>query len=313
MARTDVRHAAGGVAARPREAVAGPGGSAPASASGPIFRPVRKNGGLALFLQTVSGRAYPRLIGANREKSWMFFEVLMPMLALSAYVWIYRAMKAPEEYVGFVVLGGAMTAFWANVLWAMSSQLYWEKEQGNLQLYIMAPTSLMAILLGMAMGGMIATSLRAVVIILLGSWFFHVSYTVVSLPELLAIFLLTMTALYGLGMMFASIFLLLNREAWHLAALAQEPVYLFSGFFFPISSFNFWVATGASLIPVTLGMDAMRQLVFRSGATLGFVSVRIEMAILAVLCVVYLVSARKLLSHMERLAMKEGRITESRK
>jgi len=31
-----------------------------------------------------------------------------------------------------VVIGGAMTAFWMNVLWSMSTQLYWEKEQGNL-------------------------------------------------------------------------------------------------------------------------------------------------------------------------------------
>jgi hypothetical protein len=53
---------------------------------------------------------------------------------------------APEEYIGFVVMGGAMTAFWLNVLWSMSSQLYWEKEQGNLSLFIMAPNSLMAIL-----------------------------------------------------------------------------------------------------------------------------------------------------------------------
>ena len=42
--------------------------------------------------------------------------------------------RAPPEYVGFVVLGGAMTAFWLNVMWMMASQLYWEKSQGNLEL-----------------------------------------------------------------------------------------------------------------------------------------------------------------------------------
>ena len=53
-----------------------------------------------------------------------------------------------------MLLGGAMTAFWINVLWTMANQLFWEKETGNLALYIMAPNSLMAILLGMAIGGM---------------------------------------------------------------------------------------------------------------------------------------------------------------
>ncbi|MDE3090273.1 MAG: ABC transporter permease, partial [Chloroflexota bacterium] len=235
--------------------------------------PVKKNAGWRLFLQTVIGRAYPRVIGAQREKSWVFFDVVLPMLAVSAYVFVYRAMRAPEEYVGFVIVGGAMTAFWMNVLWMMSAQLYWEKENGNLALYIMAPNSMMAILLGMAVGGMFATSLRAAAVILLGSLLFQVHYAVVELPQLLAVFLLAMTALYGMGMMLASLFLLLGREAWHLSNLAQEPVFLLSGFYFPIKSFNFWIAAAASLIPLTLGLDAMRQLVFPSGATLGFLSV----------------------------------------
>jgi ABC-2 type transport system permease protein len=200
-----------------------------------------------------------------------------------------------------------------NIWWSMSSQLYWEKEMGNLGLYIMAPNSMMAILLGMALGGMVATTLRALVILVIGSWIFRVPYEVVSFGQLFAVFVLAMVALYGMGMMFASLFLLLSREAWHLSNLAQEPVYLFSGFYFPIKSFNFWIAAGASIIPLTLGMDAMRQLVFPSGATLGFLSVSVEIGILIILCVVFLLAAKLLLDKMERLAIREGRITESRR
>ncbi len=275
--------------------------------------PVRKNRGLLLFLQTVMGRAYPRLIGLQREKSWMFFDIVLPLLSVAAYVFVYRAIQAPEEYVGFVVMGGAMTAFWLNVLWSMSSQLYWEKEQGNLALYIMAPNSMMAILLGMALGGMASTALRALVIVTLGSLLFHVQYAVVSFGQLFAVFLLTMIALYGMGMLFASLFLLLSREAWHLSNLAQEPVYLFSGFYFPIKNFNFWIAAAASLIPLTLGMDAMRQLVFPNGTTFGFLSVGVEIGVLVALSVVFLAAAKVLLAYMERLAIREGRLTESRR
>ena len=274
---------------------------------------VEKNTGLKLFLQTVVARAYPRIIGQQREKSWMFFDIFLPMLAVSAYVFVYQAIGAPEEYVGFVVMGGAMTAFWMNVLWSMSSQLYWEKEMGNLSLYIMAPNSMMAILLGMALGGLVATTLRALAITVLGSWVFKIPYAVASFGQLFLVFTLTMVALYGMGMLFASLFLLLSREAWHLSNLAQEPVYLFSGFYFPIKSFNFWVAASASIIPLTLGLDAMRQLVFPSGAALGFLSVSVEMGILSILCVVFLTAAKLLLSYMEKLAIREGRLTESRR
>jgi len=269
--------------------------------------------GWKLFLKTIVARSYPRVIGMQREKSWLFFDVFLPMLAVSAYVYVYRAIGAPEEYVGFVVVGGAMTAFWMNVLWSMSSQLYWEKEQGNLALYIMAPNSMMAILLGMALGGLLATALRAIAIIILGSILFQVQYTVTSFTNLIVVFLLAMTALYGMGMMSASLFLLLSREAWHIANLAQEPVYLVTGFYFPIKAFNFWVALAASFIPLTLGLDAMRQLIFPSGATLGFLNVTVEITILLVLCVVFIAGAKFLLSYMEKLAVREGRLTESRR
>ncbi len=275
--------------------------------------PLNKVTGWRLFLKTVVARAYPRVIGQQREKSWMFWDIFLPMLAVSAYVFVYRAIGAPEDYVGFVVVGGAMTAFWMNVLWSMSSQLYWEKEQGNLALYIMAPNSMMAILLGMALGGLVATALRAIAIILLGALLFNVQFVVVSFLQLLAVFLLAMTALYGMGMMTASLFLLLSREAWHISNLAQEPIYLASGFYFPIKSFPFWVAAASSIIPLTLGLDAMRQLVFPTGAALGFLSVGSELGILFGLCVVFLFGARTLLAHMEKLAIREGRLTESRR
>jgi ABC-2 type transport system permease protein len=177
----------------------------------------------------------------------------------------------------------------------------------------MAPNSMMAILLGMALGGLVATALRAVVIVVIGSWLFGVDYEVSNYLQLFVVFLLAMIALYGMGMMSASMFLLLSREAWHISNLAQEPIYLLSGFFFPIKNLSFWVALSASLIPLTLGLDAMRQLVFPSGESLGFLTVQVEIAILIVLSVVFLIGARYLLAYMERLAIREGRLTESRR
>lgn len=273
---------------------------------------VPKATGWRRFLMTVIGRAYPRVVGAQRELSWVFFEVALPVLAIAAYGLVYRSLNAPPEYLGFVVVGGAMTAFWANVLWGMSSQLYWEKETGNLALYIAAPTSLMAILLGMALGGMIGSLARAVFILLAGTLMFQIPWSGAHLPEVALVFLLTMTALYGLGMMTSSIFLLLNREAWQLAEAVQEPVTLLSGFYFPISSLPTAMAAGASLIPVTLGLDALRQLLFPTARPFGFLAVPVEIAVLAVLATIYVIVARVLLGYMERLAAREGRLTESR-
>jgi ABC-2 type transport system permease protein len=273
----------------------------------------KKNTGWKLFWQSVLARSYPRIIGQQRELSWMFFDVFMPLGSVIAYVLVYKALKAPQEYIGFVVIGGAMTAFWMNVLWSMSSQLYWEKEQGNLSLYIIAPNSMMSILLGMALGGMVATLLRALVIILLGSWMFGVQYVVVNPFELFAVFVLAMVALYGMGMMFASAFLLFGREAWAISDMIQEPVNLVTGFYFPVRSLPFWIAAAASAIPMTLGLDAMRQLAFPNGFQMGFLSTRVEILILVGLSVFFLVGAKLLLDYTEKLAIREGRLTEARR
>jgi ABC-2 type transport system permease protein len=273
----------------------------------------RKNTGWKLFWQSVIARSYPRVIGQQRDVSWMLFEVVMPMIAVVGYVLVYKALQAPTEYIGFVVIGGAMTAFWMNVLWSMSTQLYWEKEQGNLSLYIIAPNSMMSILLGMALGGIIATILRAVVIILLGSWLFGVEYVVVNPYELFAVFTLSMVALYGMGMMFASAFLLFGREAWAISEMIQEPVNLVTGLYFPVKSLPFWIAAVASAIPLTLGLDAMRQLVFPSGFKIGFLTTKVEILILVGLSVIFLVGAKLLLAYTEKLAIREGRLTEARR
>lgn len=265
-----------------------------------------------LFARTVMARAYPRVIMLVREKWWVLFDIVLPLLGVSAYVLMYRANGAPAELVGFAIVGGAMSAYWMNVLWAMSNQLFWERETGNLALYIMAPNSMMAILLGMALGGMVGTTLRAAAILLVGGMLFDVEFTVSSIPMLAAVFVCSLVALYGMGMMFASLFLLLGREGWHLVNLAQEPVYLISGTYFPITGFNFWVAAGASIIPLTLALDALRQLSFAAGPESGFLEVRLELALLISLSAVFLVAAAKLLRHLERVAIAEGRLTESR-
>jgi ABC-2 type transport system permease protein len=269
--------------------------------------------GIRLFLRTILARAYPRIVGQQREKAWIFFETFLPFLATVGYVFVYRAIDAPEDYIGFVVMGGAMTAFWMNIMWSMSAQMYWEKETGNLALYIIAPNSLMAILLGMALGGLLATTLRAGIILVLGTWLFQVPFAIASFTQLFAVFTLTLVALYGLGMLFASLFLLFGRDAWQVVGMLQEPVYFMAGFYFPVRSFGFAIALTASLLPLTLGMDAMRQLMFASGPSLGFLSVGAEIAILAVLAVVFVIAARYWLGVVERRAVREGTLTDRRR
>ncbi len=273
---------------------------------------IQMNLQINLFLRTVMGRAYPRIVGSVRQTSWLFWETFLPLLSTTSFVFVYRALNAPEEYIGFVVVGGAMATFWLNVLWSMASQLYWDKDAGNLGLYIMAPGPMMAILLGMAAGGMFMTLTRAIAIVLAGWLLFGVQFSATHLGWLVLTFALTMAALYGMGMLFASLFLLFGREAWHISNLLQEPVYLVSGFYFPVKALGPWIAAAASIVPLTLGLDAMRQLLFPANPLYGFLSVPVELGIIAILAVVMIAASRISLDYLERLARQEGRLTERR-
>ena len=259
-----------------------------------------------LFVDAALARTYPRVAWLFRSRSWMIQETVLPVLAVAAFAYAYRSMNAPEQYTGFVVLGAAMTTFWLNVLWGMGAQLYWERDSGNLELYIMSPSPMMGVLTGMALGGMTTTLVRAIAITVTGVLIFNVPLQPTSWSLLGLVFVLTLLALYGLGMMFASIFLLWGREAWHLVNLLQEPIYLLSGTNFPVSILPRALAVVASAVPLTLGMDAMRQVLFRAPRLFD---VWMEVAILAALAVIFLFAAQRCLRYLERRAKEEGKLT----
>ena len=265
---------------------------------------------IATDLRTIVGRAYPRVTGLFREKSWVFFEVLLPFLATSAFVFVYQAVGAPREYIGFAVLGGAMTAFWLNVIWMMAQQLWWEKSQGNLELYFAAPMNIMSVLFGMAFGGFVMSSTRAAAVLIISTTLFGVSFAVDQWLLLIAVFLLTLAALYGLGMVLASLFLMWGREAWHLTQFLIEPVYFVSGLNFPVARLGVLGSVAISILPLAVGLDAMRQLAFAGAAyPIGTPPPDVEALILVAMTVVFLLLARWTLRLLERLARKEGRLS----
>src|SRR3972149_6494609 len=120
----------------------------------------------------------------------------------------------------------------------------------------------------MAWGGMLATTVRAAVVVAVGILLFKAPLAVSSWPLFVLIFTLGLIALYGLGMFFSSLFLLWGREAWHMVSLLQEPVYLVSGFYFPVRALGLWVGMAASIIPITLALDGlcrMKNLCYKRG------------------------------------------------
>lgn len=269
---------------------------------------MNKSTGWRLFLRAAAARAYPRVFGANRELSWLLFEIVIPLINTAAFVFLYRALHAPEAYIGFVVLGGAMSAYWLNVLWMMASQLYWDKQEGFLELYIMAPISLMSILLGMGVGGLYMSTIRAGTIAVVGTLLFGVQFDAAQWGFALLVFVITMFSLYGLGMLLSSVFLVWGREAWQVSLALQEPIFFLSGMNFPLSKLPNVLSVVAGLVPISFGLDGLRQLLF-PGQITGVLSPVLEISVLMVLGVIFVAGAFFMLKRMEWLAKVEARLS----
>ncbi len=260
-------------------------------------------------MRAAKARMWVRIKGGNRELTHYIAEVVLPVLTIGAYVILYKTIGLPASLGSAVIIGGAMIAFWTNILWNMSAQWFWEKEMGNLEMYMVAPVSRMSVLLGMALGGAINTSLRATGIILLGVFVFQVPFQVHDLLVAGLVFLLTVIALYGLGMVFASLYMLYGREAWHTNMLLQEPVFFLSGSYFPtiyVSVIPVWLQVTATLIPMTVGLDAIRRVTIQGQ---GLIAVWPHILALVGFIAILLPVARMALNYMENLGKREGRLT----
>ncbi len=164
----------------------------------------------------------------------------------------------------------------------------------------------------MAVGGLIMSATRAVVVLVVASR----SSTASSLSVdqwglLLIVFFLTLAALYGLGMVLASLFLMWGREAWHLTQLMTEPVYFVSGLNFPVAALGRLGALALATIPLATGLDAMRQLAFagQDRTPPAILSPEVEADPLVLMTVFFLLVARFMLRTLEQRARREGRLT----
>lgn len=250
-------------------------------------------------------RSYVRIKGGNRELSWMIWAVFLPLLMITSVVYTYKSLNAPPEFVGFVILGGAMMSYWFNVLWGMGSVMYWEREKGNVEIFMVSGAPLYGLLLGMALGGMFDTTVRATAIVIIGIYVFNATFSTAGILTALLIFILTLAALYSLGLLLASIYLMYSRSGWRISELLSEPMMFLSGMCYPLSVFPRILQIIASIFPLAIGIDGIRKALIY-GVSIN--SIIYHAIFLIVLAIILFLAGIKILRYMENKAKKDGRL-----
>jgi ABC-2 type transport system permease protein len=259
------------------------------------------------WLRTMKARALVRLWSIFGERLWIIVNMGFPILSSLALSLLYYSIGA-FDYIGFAILGGVMVAFWGNVLWSMASQFNWDKQEGLFEIYLTSPASLSAILIGMSFGGIIGTVPSAMMVIATGWLLFH-PVVAASWGAVALTFVLTLASLYAMGMTLSSLYLTYGREAESMNNALQDPVSMLSGLYFPAlgagSPFPFAIQAVVSLIPLTIGMDALRKSLFQ-GMDAG--SIWPSLVALAVMAVVFLVISDRALKALENRGRRDGTI-----
>jgi len=258
--------------------------------------------------QSVAGRAYPRIFGMLREPSWLFFDLVFPILGMAAFVFLLRSRGADEAWISATILASALLTFWTSVIWMMAGQFRWERDSGNLTLYITAPVGLGAITLGMAIGGAVGMAIRAAIVITAGLLLFGAQYSVGEPLLLLVTLLLGVAAMYALGACLAAFFLVSGRQADHLGDLLNEPMQLLGGLFAPIRNLGPIGLVAIGILPLAPAADALRQIAVPQLAASGLLPVPVELAILAAMVVVFGILSRHALGYIERIGRSGGRL-----
>jgi len=260
-----------------------------------------------LWYRTMYARTWVRVRSMYGEPLWLLVGIAFPLFTTFGLGLLYRSAGA-GSVAGFAVIGGIAVSFWSNVVWSMATQFYWDKQEGIFELYLVSPAPVSAILVGMSVGGFVGTAPSALIVGVVG-WQVFGSAVTPSLGLIAASFILTIVALYSLGMLLASVYLAYGRSAESLNDSVQTSVSMFSGLYFPAvgagSPFPAALQLVVSLIPLTIGMDALRKGIFGSLAS-SFPSAGEDLAVLAVLCVFFFVAAQRAIGYMREKGRRDG-------
>lgn len=225
-------------------------------------------------------RAELRVILAAVRKEWIHF-VRYPTWAISFLLWpivfplgsIFAAwaLSGPDgsglahfaartgttDSAAYVVIGNAIW-MWVNmVLWNVGTYLRAEQMRGTLEASWLAPTRRFYILLGSSLAQALSSLLFLVVTAIEVRLVFGTRLWQNPLP-LMAVLLLSIPCIYGLGIAFASL-VMRFKEAGGLVNAVRGIVMIFVGVSHPITVLPQWMQGVSKVIPFTYTIEGLRR------------------------------------------------------
>jgi len=168
-------------------------------------------------------------------------------------------MLAPYggSYLAFILIGLALGDCAGVSLTTFAGQIREGQLTGTLEATLLSPVPLPVILVYSSLWSYFLSAFRFVLYVGLGALLYGVSLHQANIVSTLVIFALTILCFAGIGILWASVIMLLKRGEAILTTLGFI-VILVSGVLFPRSLLPGWIQTLAELVPLSHALDGMR-------------------------------------------------------
>jgi ABC-2 type transport system permease protein len=233
----------------------------------------------------------------------IFTVLIQPLIIATLALWMLRGSGA--DTIIFVVVGSGMTGLWSSLLFISGNSINVERWQGTLEMIVGGPTPFPLIVFGKNLAH-VGQSLGSM-IVAYGLISLIFGYEIqVAQPFLFIISLgLTVVAFVSFGLIIGPVFLMNpGVQGWQNAM--EFPVYILSGFLFPIALLPGWTTPVSYLLAPYWAARALHG-TSNGSASLG--EVLFSMGMLIFFSALYLFIAWKLFRVMLRKVREDATLS----
>jgi len=233
----------------------------------------------------------------------LFGIVVQPMIIALLAMWMLQGKGANAAI--FVVVGSGMTGLWSTLLFVGGNSINDERWEGTLESLIAVPTPLPLIIFGKNIANVVQSLLSMIVSYLFISLAFNYPLHLNS-PLLFFISLVfTVFAFICFGLILSPIFLV-SPGVQRFQNAMEFPVYILSGFLFPILMLPGWTTPLSYLLPTYWAAEALHG---TSSGNATFEQILFYWAMLIIFSIIYLVGANLLFQKVLVKARKDASLS----
>ena len=241
-------------------------------------------------LRIICAVAKKDLIQIVRYPTWIIQMLIWPLIFPLVYILSAAGMAGPgssgteifknatgtSSFMGFIVVG-TMAWMWVNTtMWGFGTYLREEQTRGTLESNWLCPIKKFDLLIGGAVVSVIQALVISIISVTEYRFIYGIHFTG-NILTWLAMFLIMLPGVYGLGMLFASL-VLWAKEANAAVNVVRGTMMILCGITFPIAIMPVFMQNLAKLIPFTYGISATRAIMI-NGVNLSNVKVEILMCL----------------------------------